>query len=222
LTLYYSIQICIKIASPFLLTPCPLACYHPLVVLSDVDIRKYIKAKKIVIKPSPDFKTQLGAATLDLRLGKAFRIFEYSKYPYVDPYKKNVGEEITREVRVKKDTPFIIHPGDFVLGSTLEYVEIPDDITGGLEGRSSIGRLGIIIHSTAANIECGFRGNITLEIANMGKMPVALYPGMRICALSFMQLSTPAQVPYYKKKGAKYAGQTGPDESKIDLEREKD
>ena len=191
-------------------------------VLSDKDIKKYLGLGLIKIFPEPDLKVQLGSCSVDLRLGSEFRIFEHSKYPYVDPYKKNVGEEITREVRVKKDTPFIIHPGDFVLGSTLEYVEIPDDITGGLEGRSSIGRLGIIIHSTAANIECGFRGNITLEIANMGKMPVALYPGMRICALSFMQLSTPAQVPYYKKKGAKYAGQTGPDESKIDLEREKD
>lgn len=188
-------------------------------ILSDRDIKKYIKEKKIIVKPTPDYTVQLGAATLDLRLGNKFRVFEYSKHPYIDPYKKNVGEEITREVSVKRGDPFIVHPGDFVLGTTKEYVEIPDDLTGGLEGRSSIGRLGVVIHSTAANIECGWRGNITLEIANMGKMPVALYPGMRICALTFTKLSTPAEVPYYKKQHNKYAGQKGPDESKIDQEK---
>src|SRR5690606_12185418 len=98
---------------------------------------------------------------------------------------------------------------------TMEHVEIPDDITGRLEGRSSIGRLGIVIHSTAANIECGFHGNITLELANIGQMPVALYPGMRICTISFEELSTTAEVPYYKKKSAKYVNQKGPDQSRI-------
>lgn len=189
------------------------------VVLSDRDIKKYIKEKRIIIKPTPDFITQLGSNSLDLRLGTSFRIFDHSKYAYIDPYKKNIGEEITREVKKKKNEQFIIQPGEFVLGTTIEYVEIPDDLVGGLEGRSSIGRLGIIVHSTAASIECGFKGNITLELANLGKMPVALYPGMRICSLSFMQLSSPAEVPYYKKKGAKYIGQKGPDESKIDLEK---
>lgn len=188
-------------------------------VLSDVDIKKYIKSKRIVIKPTPDFEAQLGSNSIDLRLGKSFRIFDHSKYAYIDPFRKNIGEEITREVVKKKDEPFIIQPGDFVLGTTVEYVEIPDDLVGSLEGRSSIGRLGIIVHSTAASIECGFRGNITLELANLGKMPVALYPDMRICSLSFMELSTPAEVPYYKKKGAKYVGQKGPDESKIDQEK---
>lgn len=188
-------------------------------VLSDRDIKKYIKAKKIVIKPFPNFETQLGSNSIDLRLGKSFRIFDHNKYAYIDPFKKNIGEEITREVRKKKNEPFIIQPGEFVLGTTVEYIEVPDDLVGNLEGRSSIGRLGIIVHSTAASIESGFQGRITLELANLGKMPVALYPDMRICSISFMQLTSPAEVPYYKKKGAKYSGQTGPDESKIDQEK---
>ena len=188
-------------------------------VLSDRDIKKYIKEKKIIIKPTPDFAAQLGSNSIDLRLGNTFRIFDHSKYAYIDPYQKNIGEEVTREVKKKKNEPFIIQPGDFVLGTTIEYVEIPDDLVGTLEGRSSIGRLGIVIHSTAASIECGFRGKITLELANMGKMPVALYPDMRICSVAFMQLTSPAQVPYYKKKGAKYVGQQGPDESRISAEK---
>jgi len=184
-------------------------------VLSDRDIRKYIKDKKIIIKPAPDFAVQLGSNSLDLRLGNAFRIFDHSKYPYIDPFQKNIGEEITREVKKKKTEPFIIQPGEFVLGTTIEYVELPDNLVGSLEGRSSIGRLGIMVHSTAASIECGFRGNITLELSNMGKMAVALYPGMRICSVAFMEMTSSAKVPYYKKKNAKYSGQRGPDESRI-------
>lgn len=184
-------------------------------VLSDREIKKALKDKKIKIVPAPNLDEQLGSNSLDLRLGNVFRIFDHSKYAFIDPYRENIGEEITREVKKKKNEPFIIQPGDFVLASTIEYVEIPDDLVGSLEGRSSIGRLGIMVHSTAASIECGFRGAITLELSNMGKMPVALYPGMRICSVAFMQLSSPALMPYYKKKNAKYVGQTGPDESKI-------
>ncbi len=189
------------------------------VVLSDRDIKKYIADKRIVIDPEPDFNMQLGSNSLDLRLGNSFRIFDHSKYAFIDPFKKNIGEEITREITKENGEHFIIQPGEFVLGTTVEYVEIPDDLVGTLEGRSSIGRLGVIVHSTAGSIECGFKGNITLELANLGKMPVALYPDMRICSLAFMKLSSPAEVPYYKKKGAKYVGQKGPDESKIDQER---
>lgn len=188
-------------------------------VLSDRDIKKAIKEKRIIIVPALDFKTQLGSNSIDLRLGNVFRIFDHSKYAYVDPFKKNIGEEITREIRKKKNEPFIIQPGEFVLGSTIEYIEVPNDLVGSLEGRSSIGRLGIVIHSTAASIECGFRGKITLELANMGKMPVALYPGMRICAVAFMQMSSPADIPYYKKKSAKYVGEKNPGESKLDKDK---
>jgi dCTP deaminase len=184
-------------------------------VLSDRDIKKSIKSGSIVIKNLEDINEQLGSCSLDLRLGNVFRVFDHSKYAYVDPYKKQIGDAITKEIKIEDNDPFIIQPSDFVLATTIEYVEIPDDLTGRLEGRSSIGRLGIVIHSTAAHIECGFRGNITLEIANMGKMPVALYPGMRICSISFEELSSPAEVPYYKKKSAKYVGQRGPDESML-------
>ena len=184
-------------------------------MLSDRDIKRYLKEKKIVITPFPDLSTQLGSCSVDLRLGNTFRVFEHSKYPYIDPFEKNIGEQVTRQIVIDKKEAFIIQPGDFVLATTVEYIEIPDDLTGRLEGRSSIGRLGVVIHSTAANIECGFKGHIALELANMGKMPVALYPGMRICSISFEELSSPAEVPYYKKKGAKYVGQKGPDESKI-------
>lgn len=188
-------------------------------VLSDRDIKKAISQKRIVITPSLDLKTQLGSCSIDLRLGNTFRVFEHSKHAYIDPFKKGMGSDVTREIQVRDGESFIIQPGDFVLATTEEYIEVPDDLTGRLEGRSSIGRLGVVIHSTAANIECGFRGHIALELANMGKMPVALYPGMRICSLSFEQLSSPADVPYYKKKGAKYAGQKGPEESRIHEEK---
>lgn len=189
--------------------------YSSRMVLSDRDIKKALKEKKIVVKPFPNFTEQLGSYSLDLHLGKTFRIFDHSKFAFIDPFDKNASAAVTKEIRIKSNDRFVIQPGDFVLGTTKEYVEIPDDLTGRLEGRSSIGRLGIIVHSTAANIDAGFQGNITLEIANMGKMPVALYPGMRICALSFEQLTSPAEVPYYKKKQAKYAGQLGPDESRL-------
>ncbi len=190
-------------------------------ILSDRDLRKALVAGSIRIEPSIDEKTQLNSCSIDLRLGNTFRVFEHSRLAYIDPFKKKEGEEFTKEFRIDDDSPFIIQPGDFVLGTTHEHIEVPDDLTGRLEGRSSIGRLGIVVHSTAANIECGFRGHITLELANMGKMAVALYPGMRICSVSFEQLTSPAEVPYYKKKSAKYANQKGPHESKIHEEIKK-
>ena len=188
-------------------------------VLSDRDLKIALKNGKIIITPLPDYATQLGACSIDLRLGKTFRIFDHSKFPYIDPFKKNISDNITREIVIENGDPFIMQPGEFVLGTTIEYIEVPDDLTGRLEGRSSIGRLGVVIHSTAAHIECGFKGNIVLELANMGKMPVALYPDMRICSISFEQLTSPAEVPYFKKKGAKYVGQAGPKESMLHQEK---
>ena len=188
-------------------------------VLSDKDIKFSLKKGRIKIKPAPNIKEQLGSNSIDLRLGNIFRIFDHSKYAFIDPFEKNIGEEVTREVKIKPKEPFIIQPGVFVLGTTIEYIELPDDLVGSLEGRSSIGRLGIVVHSTAASIECGFKGKITLELANMGKMPVALYSGMRICAVSFMQMSSPAEIPYYKKKSAKYLGQKKPMESRFSKDK---
>jgi len=184
-------------------------------ILSDRDIIKALKSKKIIIKPKPDLGVQLGSCMLDLRLGKVYRVFNHSKTPYLDPRNPKTLADVTTEITIPDGEAFTLHPGEFILTMTHEYIEMPDDLTGRLEGRSSIGRLGVVIHSTAANIECGFRGNITLELANMGRIPVMLYPGMRICSLSFEQLSSPALVPYYKKKTAKYVGQKTPQASKI-------
>jgi len=186
-------------------------------VLSDRDLKTALKTGKIKITPLPDFVSQLGSCSVDLRLGNTFRIFESGVHGVIDP-RKSTAKEFTKEIIVKEGSPFIMQPGDFALGTTIEDVEIPDDLVGSLEGRSSIGRLGIIVHSTAATIDAGWRGHITLELANMGKLPIALYPDMRICSLSFEQLSSPSEIPYYKKKSAKYLDQKGPGESKIDEE----
>ena len=189
-------------------------------LLSDRDLKKALKTGKIKIKPFPDFASQLGSCSIDLKLGNSFRVFEHSRHAFIDPFaKKETTADFTKEIKIKDKEAFIIQPGDFVLATTVENVEISDDLVGGLEGRSSLGRLGIIVHSTAATIDAGWRGHITLELANMGKLPVALYPGMRICSISFEQLSSPAEVPYYKKKTAKYAGQKGPGESRIREEK---
>ncbi|MCL4354553.1 dCTP deaminase [Patescibacteria group bacterium] len=184
-------------------------------VLSDRDIKKSLKEKKIIITPYPDLKTQLGSCSIDLRLGNVFRVFEHSRNPYIDPMKKNSSHEITREVRVKKGEHFIIQPGDFVLAVTLEKVKISSSLLGRLEGRSSLGRLGIVVHSTASVFDPGWDGNPVLELGNLGRIAVALYPGMRICAMTFEELSTPAEVPYTSKKQAKYSVQSRPEESRI-------
>jgi dCTP deaminase len=187
-------------------------------VLSDRDLKAALSSGKIKITPTPNFVSQLGSCSIDLRLGCVFRVFESGMHGVIDP-RKNVAKEFTKEIIVKVGDAFIMQPGDFVLATTVEDVEIPDDLVGSLEGRSSIGRLGIIVHSTAATIDAGWKGHITLELANMGKLPVALYPDMRICSISFEQLSSPVEVPYYKKKTAKYLNQKGPGESKIDQEK---
>lgn len=184
-------------------------------VLSDRDIRKALEFGKIKVTPAPNLDEQLGSCTLDLRLGTVFRVFNQNTSPYIDPQDPATLKDLTNEVTVENGKPFTLHPGEFVLAMTDEFVELPDDLTASLEGRSSIGRLGVVVHSTAANVDAGFRGNITLELANMGRIPVMLYPGMRICALSFQELTTPAEVPYYKKKSAKYSGQKAPESSKI-------
>lgn len=188
-------------------------------VLSDRDIKEHIKNKRIVVSPVPDFKVQLGSCSLDLRLGDKFRVFDHSKNPYLDPTKKDYTNEITVEIKVKNGDAFIMQPGDFVLAATMENVKIPDDLLGRLEGRSSLGRLGIVVHSTASIFDPGWDGQCVLELGNLGRMPVALYPGMRICAMTFEQLSTPADVPYVNKTHAKYKFQKGPQESKYNLDK---
>lgn len=188
-------------------------------ILSDRDIKKAIKEKRISINPTPDFKTQLGSCSIDLRLGDTFRIFEHSKHSYIDPSKKDFSNEITREIKIKKGEVFMMQPGDFVLAVTLENVKISADLMGRLEGRSSLGRLGIVVHSTASIFDPGWDGKPVLELGNLGRMAVALTVGMRICAMTFEELSSPAETPYTSKKFAKYKFQSAPIESRIHQEK---
>jgi len=188
-------------------------------VLSDKDIKKAIKEKRISIAPLPDFVSQLGSCSIDLRLGDTFRVFEHSKYSFIDPSKKDFSNEITRQIKIKKGERFIMQPGDFVLAVTLEKIKISSDLMGRLEGRSSLGRLGIVVHSTASIFDPGWDGKAVLELGNLGRMAVVLTVGMRICAMTFEELSSPAEIPYTNKKLAKYKFQTTPIESKIHEER---
>ncbi|MBA3724458.1 MAG: dCTP deaminase [Candidatus Levybacteria bacterium] len=184
-------------------------------ILSDVDIKKALASKRIVIKPAPNLDEQLGSCSIDLRLGNTFRVFDHSKYPYIDPAKKDYSNEITKVVRVEKGGAFIMQPGEFVLAVTLENVKIPADLMGRLEGRSSLGRLGLVVHSTASTFDAGWDGKPVLELGNLGRMAIKLSIGMRICAMVFEELTSPAQTPYTSKKFAKYKFQQAPEESRI-------
>lgn len=184
-------------------------------ILSDGDIKKAIQAKRIEITPQPDFDVQLGSCSIDLRLGNAFRVFDHSKFPFIDPSKKDFSNEITTEVIVKDGENFIMQPGDFVLAVCLENLKIPADLMGRLEGRSSLGRLGLVVHSTASTFDAGWDGKPVLELGNLGRMAISLTPGMRICAMTFEELSSPALTPYTSKKFAKYKFQQAPEESRI-------
>ncbi|MGH9628779.1 MAG: dCTP deaminase, partial [Bryobacteraceae bacterium] len=157
-------------------------------VLSDVDIRKYIERGKIKITPDlpPD---QFGSCSVDFRLGTEFNIFEHSRYPYIDLKTKTGLDGLMQTVAVEPGEPFILQPRDFVLAITEESLELDVDVLGRLEGRSSLGRIGIIVHGTAGLFDPGWRGKATLELSNLSRMPVALYPGMRICSFTFEQLS---------------------------------
>ena len=184
-------------------------------VLSDKDILGHLKSGKIKISPKPNLKEQLGPCTVDFHLGKTFKIFDHSKYPYIDPRDPNLSTQLMKEIDVKKGEAFIMRPGEFCLATTVEELELDNDVLGRLEGRSSLGRLGIIVHSTAARFDPGWIGKPVMELGNIGVMPVALYPGMRICSFTFEQVSSPVDTPYRKKKGAKYAGQDRPEASKL-------
>lgn len=187
-------------------------------VLSDRDIIQALKAGKISIDPPPDLGIQLGSVSVDFRLGTTFMVFEHSRFSFIDPrHPQSIGDAM-RTIEVPPDEPFIMQPGDFALASTMESLELPDDILGRLEGRSSIARLGITVHSTAAVFEPGWTGTATMELSNLGRMAVALYPGMRICAFSFETVSSPVLTPYRNKLNNKYAGQVSPRASQLSEE----
>lgn len=191
-------------------------------ILSDADIKAQIRNGRIgVVSPKDDHMKNIHASSMDLRLGRFFKIYEHSKHPVLDPVKMKSFEGMTKMIEISNpNEPFIVHPGDFVLGVTLEKVKLPTDLVARVEGRSSLGRLGIIVHSTAGFIDAGFEGTITLEITNINRMPVALYPGMRVCQLAFETMSSEAEVPYNKKASQKYQGQILPQESKLQVDPE--
>jgi dCTP deaminase len=180
------------------------------VVLSDRTIRRLIEEGRIAVDPfDPDL---VQPSSVDMRVDRYFRVFRNSRYPYIDV--KLEQEELTELVEVG-DEAFILHPGEFVLGSTLERVRLPDDVVGRLDGKSSLGRLGLLIHSTAGFIDPGWDGHVTLELSNVANLPITIYPGMKIGQLSFVQLSEAAERPYGSAGiGSKYQGQRGPTPSR--------
>ncbi|MBI2857016.1 MAG: dCTP deaminase [Chloroflexi bacterium] len=188
-------------------------------VLSDRDIRKCLESGRIRITPAPDLARQLGPCSIDLRLANVFRVFERSRAPYIDAL-HTVCDDLMREVVVGPEESFIMQPGELVLACTYESLELADDLLARLEGRSSLARLGIIVHGTAGVFEPGWRGKPTLELGNLGPMPVALHPLMRVCSFTFEELSSPAQVPYWKRASSKYLDQAGADASRFRLDQD--
>lgn len=189
-------------------------------ILSDQDIKKRLKSGDLVIDPICDMELQIQPASVDLRLGEEFLEFQRANIPCIHPNKQQEVEEYVSERYVKPGEEFILHPGDFVLGTTKERVEIPDDLIAHVEGRSSLGRLAIVVHATAGLCDPGYRGQITLELSNLGTAPVALTPGMRISQLTFTELTSPAKRPYGADRGSKYQDQIGPQASKIQVDHE--
>jgi dCTP deaminase len=181
------------------------------VLLSDRDIRAEIEAGRVALEPFDVSMVQ--PSSVDVRLDRYFRTFENHRYPHIDPAEDQ--PELTREVEPVGDEPFILHPGEFVLGSTYELVSLPDDVAARLEGKSSLGRLGLLTHSTAGFIDPGFSGHVTLELANVANLPIKLWPGMKIGQLCFFRLSSPADHPYGSAQaGSRYQNQRGPTPSR--------
>ncbi|WP_425955810.1 dCTP deaminase [Xylanimonas sp. McL0601] len=180
-------------------------------LLSDRDIRAELDAGRVVLDPYDP--AMLQPSSIDVRLDRYFRLFDNHKYPFIDPSQEQ--PELTRLVEVKDDEPLVLHPGEFVLGSTYESVSLPDDIAARLEGKSSLGRLGLLTHSTAGFIDPGFSGHVTLELSNVATLPIMLWPGMKIGQTCFFRLSSPAENPYGSQKyGSRYQGQRGPTASR--------
>ena len=180
-------------------------------LLSDRDILSEIDSQRVALDPFDAAMVQ--PSSVDVRLDRFFRVFENHKYPHIDPAQDQ--PDLTRLVEPEADEPFILHPGEFVLGSTYEVVTLPDDVAARLEGKSSLGRLGLLTHSTAGFIDPGFSGHVTLELSNVATLPIKLWPGMKIGQLCFFRLSSPAEHPYGSAKyGSRYQGQRGPTPSR--------
>lgn len=181
-------------------------------VLSDRTIQDEIQKGRIIIRPLGEGCIQ--PASVDLHLDRQVLVFRNNRVPYVDI--RSNTELLTEEVVMGDDDPFILHPGEFVLGSTLEHVEVPDDLVARLEGKSSLGRIGLLIHSTAGYVDPGWKGHLTLELSNVSNLPITLYYRMKIGQISFLRLTTPAERLYGSKElGSKYQGQQGPTASRV-------
>ncbi|OGJ64860.1 dCTP deaminase [Candidatus Peribacteria bacterium RIFCSPHIGHO2_12_FULL_55_11] len=198
-------------------------------ILSDRDIKAAVASGRVKItlqdgltseETQTELFTRIHASSLDLRLGPTFKLYEHSKFAVLDPKNPESFAGNMRTITIPEGESFIVQPGEFVLGVTQETITVPDDLVVRVEGRSSLGRLGIIIHSTAGFVDPGFSGTITLEISNLNRLPVALYPGMRICQLAFEMMSSPADMPYHKKPGSKYQHQVLPEESRLSADAE--
>jgi dCTP deaminase len=180
-------------------------------LLSDRDIREQLESGRVGLDPLDLGMIQ--PSSIDVRLDKFFRLFDNHKYPFIDP--RDDQPDLTRLVEIADGEPFILHPGEFVLGSTYELVTLPDDIAARLEGKSSLGRLGLLTHSTAGFVDPGFSGHVTLELSNVATLPIKLWPGMKIGQLCFIRLTSPAEKPYGSSEYAsRYQGQRGPTASR--------
>jgi len=189
------------------------------VVLSDRTIARLLDEGRILIDPYDE--SLLQPSSVDVRVDRFFRVFHNARYPYIDA--REPQEDLTELVEIDDERPFILHPGEFVLGSTLERIVLPDNLVARLEGKSSLGRLGLLIHSTAGFIDPGWDGHVTLELSNVANLPITIYHGMKIGQISFVQLSEPADKPYGSGElGSKYQGQMGPTPSRYwqNFERE--
>ncbi len=180
-------------------------------LLSDTDLRKELEAGRLVLDPWDP--AMLQPSSVDVRLDRFFRVFNNARYTHIDPAQQQ--DDLTTLVEPDGDEPFVLHPGEFVLGSTLERAALPDDLVARLEGKSSLGRLGLLIHSTAGFVDAGWDGHLTLELSNVANLPIALYPGMKIGQISFLRMTTAAEHPYGSDAtGSKYQGQRGPTPSR--------
>lgn len=183
-------------------------------LLSDRDLRKELDEGRLEVAPLDPSMIQ--PSSIDVRLDRFFRVFDNTKYTHIDPSQQQ--DELTSLVENPDDDPFVLHPGEFVLGSTFEWTGLPDDLAGRLEGKSSLGRLGLLTHSTAGFIDPGFGGHITLELSNVANLPITLWPGMKIGQLCLFRLSSPSEYPYGSKRaGSRYQGQRGPTPSRAHL-----
>ena len=184
-------------------------------ILSDTDLLSRLRDGDLVVEPLDDIDLQVQPASIDVRLGREFLEFQRANIPCIHPNSEAEVDQYVTETVVEEGDEFILHPGDFVLGTTKERVEVPPDLVAQVEGRSSLGRLAVVVHATAGFIDPGFRGKITLELSNLGTAPVALTPGMRISQLVFTEMKSPSTRPYGAERGSKYQDQAGPQASRI-------